>query len=214
MVRRLGSKNEIAVDVRVLAATNRPLTEAVEAKVLREDLFYRLNVFQISLPPLRDRKEDIPMLVEAVIRNLNEKNDTRVTDLHPEVLAQLMSYSWPGNVRELRNVLERAVIVAREGSIMPGHLPPSFGAPSELRAMAPRSSDGLSITFEAGKQLRELEEAYIRLTLKQTNNQKKKAAEILGISLRTLHNRLAEFAAAEAAGAAAHKASSGNGAGG
>ena len=104
-VRRLGGQGEIPVDVRVLAATNRPLDEALDKKQLREDLFYRLNVFNILLPPLRHRKEDIPGISEALIRILNQRNDCRVTHIEPEALGMLMSYSWPGNIRELRNIL-------------------------------------------------------------------------------------------------------------
>jgi DNA-binding NtrC family response regulator len=211
-VRRVGGKSEIPVDVRVLAATNRPVEEAVEKKLLREDLYYRLNVFHIALPPLRHRKEDIPILAEALVRGLNEKNGTRVTELHQDVLARLVSHSWPGNVRELRNVLERAVIIAREGAILPGHLPPGFRVPAGPPAPSPGSSQDSAITVEAGKQLHEVEEAYIRLTLKQAHNNKRRAAQILGISERTLHNRLAEFAVADAqADYAARSASSGNG---
>jgi DNA-binding NtrC family response regulator len=218
-VRRLGGKNEIPVDVRVLAATNRPPHEAVEKKFLREDLYYRLNVFQIALPPLRHRLEDIPPIVEAMIRDLNEKGQYRITDLHPETLARLMDHSWPGNVRELRNVLERAVIMAGEGTVLPAHLPLLFRVPETRHAQqtpaSPRVSDGSTLTIEGGRQLCEVEEAYIRLTLKQTNNNKKQAAQILGISIRTLHNRLAEFAAAEAkSGSGKPNAAVGTGVGG
>jgi len=215
-IRRLGGKTEIPVDVRVLAATNRSPQEAVEKKLLREDLYYRLNVFHIALPPLRHRMEDVPYIIEAMIRSLNEKGSYRVTDLHPEVLTHLMSHSWPGNVRELRNVLERAVIVAGEGTVLPEHLPLSFRVPEARQqspAAPPRPASESGINIEGGLQLRAVEEAYIRLTLKQTHNNKKQAAQILGISIRTLHNRLAEFAAAEAA-AAAGKASLGTGVGG
>ncbi len=201
-IRRLGGKTEIPVDVRVLAATNRPPQEAVEKKLLREDLYYRLNVFHIALPPLRHRLEDIPHIVDAMLRGLNEKDNCRVTDLHPEALTHLMAHSWPGNVRELRNVLERAVIVAGEGTIVPGHLPLSFRvpeAPPQNPGSPPHPVSDSAITIEGGLQLRAVEEAYIRLTLKQTKNNKKQTAQILGISIRTLHNRLAEFAAADAA---------------
>ena len=195
-VRRLGGKMEISVDVRVLAATNRPVQEALEKKVLRDDLYYRLNVFHIDLPPLRHRKEDIPGLVQALIQDLNDKHECSVVDIHPEVLAKLMNHSWPGNIRELRNVLERAVIVAREGSILPSHLPPAFYVPTEPAMVTPGVEEHHSITVEAGKQLREVEKAYIQLTLKQTKNNKRRAAEMLGMSVRTLHSRLAELAAA------------------
>ena len=194
-VRRLGGKMEIAVDVRVLAATNRTMPEALEKKLLREDLYYRLNVFHIDLPPLRHRKEDIPSLIQALIRDLNGKHECRVTDVHPEVLARLMSHTWPGNIRELRNVLERAVIVAREGTIMANHLPPAFHIPQEQPIAPPGQEERNTITIEAGKPLRDIEKAYIQLTLKQTKNNKRRAAEMLGMSVRTLHSRLAELAA-------------------
>jgi len=198
-VRRLGGQNEISVDVRVLAATNRPIEDAVEKKLLREDLFYRLNVFKIALPPLRHRKEDIPPISATLIEGLNRRNDCRVTDLDPEALGLLMGYAWPGNVRELRNVLERAVIMAREGTILAKHLPPGFGRLQEMPTpKPPRPAGPPAIVFEAGKPLEEVEEAYIRLTLNHTNNNRTKAAEILGISLRTLYKRIAEFAAADA----------------
>src|SRR6266403_1065170 len=145
-VRRLGGRTETFVDVRVLAATNRTMQEALEKKLLREDLYYRLNVFQIDLPPLRHRKEDIPALTQALIHNLNEKHDCRVADLHPEVLARLINHSWPGNIRELRNVLERAVVVAREGTILPSHLPPTFHVRQDQAVPVPAVEDRPSIT--------------------------------------------------------------------
>src|SRR6202045_2675994 len=111
-VRRLGGKNEIAVDVRVVASTNKVLEEALRKGELREDLYYRLNVFQVPLPPLRQREGDLPLLTETLIEMLNRKHETRIVDVNAEVRELLRRYSWPGNVRELRNVLERAVILA------------------------------------------------------------------------------------------------------
>ena len=200
-VRRLGGQGEISVNVRVLAATNRPLDEALEKKQLREDLFYRLNVFNIFLPPLRHRKEDIPGISEALIRILNQRNDCRVTHLDAEALGVLMGYSWPGNIRELRNILERAVVIAREGVLSAHHFPAGFNLPKRpassvatpAAVVAPESASG----FEPGKSLQQMEEAYIRLTLAHTNNNRQRAAEILGISLRTLYKRLSEFSKAE-----------------
>jgi DNA-binding NtrC family response regulator len=195
-VRRLGGKEEFPVDVRVLAATNRPVDEAIEKKLLREDLYFRLNVFQIVLPPLRHRREDIPAIGEALIHSLNRKNGTRVTDIHAEALAMLMDYSWPGNVRELRNVLERAMIIAHEGTVLARHLPRDFGLASQISLSKPprRDGDASVLLAEPGKPLREVEEAYIRLTLKQCGNNRTRAAQVLGISLRTLYKRLAEMA--------------------
>lgn len=200
-VRRLGGKVEFPVDVRVLAATNRPLQQALEGKTLREDLYYRLNVFHIALPPLRHRKEDIPALAEAIIRDLNRKHEFRIAELHPDTLNLLMGYAWPGNIRELRNILERAAVMAKEGALLPSHLPRTFGLPPvqpQQAPPAPEASAAISapaaISMEAGQRLSEIEKAYIQLTLKSTGNNKKRAAQILGISLRTLHNRLAGFA--------------------
>jgi DNA-binding NtrC family response regulator len=199
-IRRLGATSEISVDVRVLAATNKSLAELIQTKLFREDLFYRLNVFQIAIPPLRDRKDDILALTEAIIKDLNAKYDYRVTDVHPAALERLHDHSWPGNVRELRNVLERALIAAREGTLLPAHLARTFGAnapiPMAAESMA-APQNGNSISMEAGHPLSELEKAYIQLTLKSTGNNKKRAAQILGISLRTLHSRVTEFAAEE-----------------
>ena len=146
-VRRLGGVSEIPIDVRVLAATNRPIQECLANRALREDLFYRLNVFHIALPPLRHRKEDIPALAEAMIRDLNLKHDCRIAEVHPATLERLMNHQWPGNIRELRNILERAAIVAKEGTLLPG-------APSaELRRARPAGagpSPGKRVTSRKG----------------------------------------------------------------
>jgi transcriptional regulator with PAS, ATPase and Fis domain len=207
-VRRLGGSGEIPVDVRVLAATNRPVQEAIDGKLLREDLYYRLNVFQIALPPLRHRKEDIPGLAEVILRDLNQKNDFRIAEIHPAAMERLVNHNWPGNIRELRNVLERAAIVAQEGAILANHLPRTFGTSVEhLQASPAERDDQLALHIEAGKPLSEVEKAYIQLTLKKTGNNKKRAAEILGISIRTLHNRLTEFAEEEAATVRANSSS-------
>jgi DNA-binding NtrC family response regulator len=191
-VRRLGGQSEAAVDVRVIASTNKVLEEALLKKQVREDLYYRLNVFHIGLPALRDRKEDIPAIAEALIRNLNRKHDCQVTDLATDVLECLHAYRWPGNVRELRNTLERAVILAGKGTIQQRHLPRSFGVSQTSGPGESVERDG-SIRIRPGCPLHEVEQAFIRSTLKFTNNNKKRAASLLGISIRTLHNRLAEL---------------------
>ena len=141
-VRRLGGKTEIAVDVRVVASTNKVLEDALRKGELREDLYYRLNVFQILLPSLRQREGDLPLLAEALIEMLNRKHDTRVVDVKPDVMEQFRRYSWPGNVRELRNVLERAVILAGEGTITKHHLPRDFGVPAGARPSQPEVGAG------------------------------------------------------------------------
>jgi DNA-binding NtrC family response regulator len=197
-VRRLGGKNEIVVDVRVIAATNKTLEEALRKGELREDLYYRLNVFQISLPPLRQREGDIPLLAEALIRDLNRKHSCKITEASKEVLEQLQRHNWPGNVRELRNVLERAVIIAGEGPLTPHHLPRDFGASIGSKPPADFQEPD-AVRLPVGTTVSEAEKALIQLTLQHTKNNKTRAAEILGISLKTLFNKLKEYGAAEEA---------------
>src|SRR5690348_14395357 len=202
-VRRLGGKSEFEVDVRVVAATNKVPEEAVRGGHLREDLYYRLNVFQVHLPPLRERKEDIRPIAEALISDLNRKHECRVADLSPAVLEAFSHHPWPGNVRELRNVLERAVILAGEGSIELKHLPAflqgAARAPMSLdsgtEAPATPQEDHSVIRFSIGTTVEEAEKGLILRTLEHTRNNKTRAAEILGISLKTLHNKLKEYGA-------------------
>ncbi len=198
-VRRLGGKTDLPVDVRIISATNRPPEEAIKAKLLREDLYYRLNVFHLALPPLRDRKEDIPAISEAIIANLNSKHGCRVAGLHPDVIERFGQRSWPGNVRELRNVLERAVIIAGEGMIQLKHLAAENGTAPRIAtappaAPVPGADTGESLQIRPGAPLEEIERAYINVVLRATGNNKMKAAEILGISTRTLYNRLGQKA--------------------
>ena len=190
-IRRLGGTSETAIDVRILAATNQQPEKAIYEKRLREDLYYRLNVFQISLPALRHRKEDFASLVDALILEMNAKHDCKVDGIEGEVLAKLICHSWPGNVRELRNVLERMVIAAREGTLQPHQLPPTLGIPKlDLPAPEPQASG--EFKFREGATLDELERAYIQFTLNRIGNNKRRAAKILGIGERTLHSRVAE----------------------
>jgi DNA-binding NtrC family response regulator len=206
-VRRLGGKSEFEVDVRVVAATNKVPEEAVRGGHLREDLFYRLNVFQIHLPPLRDRLEDIQPIAAALTSDLNRKHDCRVSEVSAEVLDALERHNWPGNVRELRNVLERAVILAGEGAIQMKHLPAflqnhsvsvvaaaaSAGTTAAENHPAPPPDDGETVKFQIGTTVEEAEKALILRTLEHTGHNKTRAAGILGISLKTLHNKLKEY---------------------
>ncbi len=202
-VRRLGASKEQQVDVRVVASTNQKLEQAIADSKFREDLFYRLNVFHISLPPLRERKEDLPSLCNALIEGLNRKHQTRVTDLQQQVLETFFAHSWPGNVRELRNVLERAIILAGEGTVKMIHLPKSFGLLPTSKTMldaavaASAASAGgddqlLRVTLPVGTTLDQAERELIDITLKHTNNNRTRAADILGISIKTLFNKLKE----------------------
>src|SRR5690242_8661981 len=196
-VRRLGSKGEISVDVRVIAATNRNVEEALKKGDLREDLYYRLNVFQISLPPLRQRMSDLHVLCDTLITHLNRKHSCNITHVTPDVMEAFKKHSWPGNVRELRNVLERAVIMAGEGAIQTAHLPYDFGVSVGSRPPA-EVFEPDTVRLPVGTTVGDAEKALIQLTLQHTKNNKTRAAEILGISLKTLFNKLKEYGASEA----------------
>jgi len=197
-LRRLGSKVETTVDVRVLAATNKVPEEAVARGELRTDLYYRLNVFNIHMPPLREHKEDIPDLVHALLAEMSAKHGRKVTTVSEAVLNLFRNYSWPGNVRELRNTLERAVIVCDSAVIETKHLPPGFGQ----AAVRPSADDPDAVRLGVGTTVEEAEKLLILKTLEATSNNKTRAAEILGISLKTLHNKLKEYGSASTEGSA------------
>jgi transcriptional regulator with PAS, ATPase and Fis domain len=182
--RRVGGKTEIQVDVRVVAATNRVPTEALAQGQLREDLFYRLNVFTIALPPLRDRRDDIALLVKTFIEEFNRQDNRQVRGLTPEAERELERYPWPGNVRELRNVVQRAVVLSSTGLIDTEHLP------ENLLRSAPPPSVSRSGTIMP---IREMERDAILRALEETNQDKRRAAQLLGISLKTLYNKLAKY---------------------
>ena len=180
--RRLGGRQEISVDVRVIAATNQNPQDAVHSGKLREDLFYRLNVFALDLPPLRARREDIPLLVQTFLTEFNRTNAKGIRAVDQEAMYLLERYPWPGNIRELRNVIERATILAESEFIEPRHLPPT---------LISRGGESLpTLTITPGTTVDEAERRLILLTLDHTRNNKTRAAEILGISLKTLHNKL------------------------
>lgn len=183
-LRRLGSKHEVPVDVRLLAATNRDPEDAVRAGALREDLLYRLNVIRIHLPPLKDRREDLPLLAQHLITQLAEKHNRPARFLSAAALSVLQYHAWPGNVRELRNVIERAVVICSGEQIERHHFAPY---PIDQRERL-RIED--TISFPVGTPLEEVERQMILRTLIKTGNNKTRAAELLGISLKTLHNKL------------------------
>jgi len=181
--RRLGGRVEQSVDVRIIAATNADPVEAVKAGKLREDLFYRLNVFSLRLPPLRERKEDLPLLIQSFINEFNARNQKAIVGVDHEAMRMLEQHSWPGNVRELRNVIERATILAPGPLIEPKHLPPVVEGETPASREAP-------MALAAGITVEEAERRLIMMTLAHTRDNKTRAAEILGISLKTLHNKL------------------------
>ena len=214
--RRLGSKVETPTNVRIVAATNKDPQEAVENGELRGDLFYRLNVFNIQMPPLRDHRGDVKVVAEKMIDDMNERHDCNVAGMSDELVERLVSYDWPGNVRELRNVIERATILAGSGTIGVEHLPPKFGeagfapmarqpraskngAASAIPTLTPaeeRRAEERTVSVEVGTTVDEAERQLILKTLHSTQNNKTKAAEILGISSKTLQNKLKEYSAA------------------
>ncbi|MBI4536904.1 MAG: sigma-54-dependent Fis family transcriptional regulator [candidate division NC10 bacterium] len=185
-VRRLGGKTEFQVDVRVIAATNKNLQEAVQSGSLREDLYYRLNVVRLHLPALRDRREDIPLLVQTFIEEFNEKHGRHIRALTDEAQAVLLGHAWSGNVRELRNSIEHAVVLCQDEWIGTQQLPQDLGA--ARRDLGPET-----VAFPVGTTVEEAERALILKTLQSVGNNKTKAAEILGISLKTLHNKLNRY---------------------
>jgi DNA-binding NtrC family response regulator len=182
--RRLGGRAEQSVDIRVIAATNADPAAAVRKGTLREDLYYRLNVVGIQLPPLRERKDDLPLLIDTFIREFSAQNARTVTGVSPAARRALDEYAWPGNVRELRNVIERAMIVAAGRLIEVGDLPP-LGRALPPQPGGERLAPGMTVD--------DVERRLIMLTLEHTGNNKTRAAELLGISLKTLHNKLNRF---------------------
>ena len=188
-LRRLGSKAETPVDVRVIAATNKDPLQAVAAGELRADLYYRLNVFNIQMPPLRVHSGDLGLIAEKIIADMNEKHGCKVTGMTAGLRTRLEAHRWPGNVRELRNMLERAVVLKAHGQLDLEDLPPGFG---EVASAASQGSD-TAVHVEVGTTVDEAERQLILKTLASTQNNKTKAAEILGISTKTLQNKLKEY---------------------
>jgi two-component system response regulator HydG len=179
---RLGGTRTMRVDVRIVAATNQDLAQMVKDKRFREDLFYRLNVITINVPPLRDRREDIPMLAHHFVRVYAAKNNRKLEGLTDEAVRQLEAYSWPGNVRELENVVERAVVLARGGRIEVADLPP------EIAGATPLPEGMLSI--RVGTPLAEVEARLLEETLRVTKGNKTLTARLLGIDVRTVARKL------------------------
>jgi DNA-binding NtrC family response regulator len=176
----------VSVDVRIIAATNLNLGEEVKAKRFRDDLYYRLNVIELKLPPLRERREDIPLLVEAFLKKCGDARRKEVKGVSESTLAMLMDYSWPGNVRELENVIERAVTLNRGEKIVPEDLPPAVqGARGDRRVLDEAAERTLS--------LEAVEKEYILKILDKMGGNKYQAAHALGIDRKTLYRKLAEI---------------------
>jgi two-component system response regulator HydG len=184
----LGSTKTVKVDIRILAASNRILKDEVKKGTFREDLFYRLNVVPIYLPPLRERKEDVPLLIEHFLTVYNEKNGRKLQGFHPRALDALMRYAWPGNIRELENVVERAVILTREDYVPFSDLPEAIRGASD-DDLSKEVREGL----RPGMTIKEMEHELIIKTLEDNDGNRTRTSRVLGITRRTLQHKLKEY---------------------
>jgi transcriptional regulator with PAS, ATPase and Fis domain len=183
VIERVGANQIVPVNVRIISATNKDLKTLVEQKVFREDLFYRINVIPINVPPLRERVEDIPLLAESFFRRIRLKNNKNIQGIGPETMRLLMAYSWPGNVRELKGAFEYAFVTCQEPMIQPYHLPPTIY----------REGKGGSIAKEMAFSKEEIKKQQLIQVLDQASGNQSKAAEILGISRVTVWNRMKRY---------------------
>jgi DNA-binding NtrC family response regulator len=196
---RVGGIKTIKVDVRLITATNSDLRKLVEAGRFREDLYYRLNVVTLKVPPLRERKEDIPLLVKVFLAELCVENNKNVRSISPDVLDSLIGHDWPGNVRELRNVIESLLVLCPGETIELAQLPPTIRRPPKEKevVVSPREAaetPGPKILLPAGTSLQDAEKLLIQETLRNNDNNISRTARILNISRRTLHRKLNEYA--------------------
>jgi transcriptional regulator with PAS, ATPase and Fis domain len=182
--RRLGGTKLITVDTRIIAATNRNLEEAVKQGAFREDLYYRLNVVPIRLPPLRERGDDIPLLVDRFLSEFATQHHREPKEVSREAMRLLRLYAWPGNIRQLRNLMERLVITVKDPAIRPEHLPEEIQASKE---------DARTMIVTLGSSLEQIEREAIQRTLAEVTNHREKAAKLLGISLRALQYKIKEY---------------------
>jgi len=187
--RRVGGNHEINIDARIIAASNRDPQKAITDGRMREDLYYRLNVFPIDVPPLRERLEDIPLFSHFFLQKLNETEEKKVEKIDPDFIEALQAYEWPGNVRELRNVVNRAFIMARTDTLTVDCLPDKLAGNRRKR-----SKNAVSIPL--GQPMEEVERIVIEETLTMTDGDRRKTAEILGISYKTLYNKTKKYKSA------------------
>ena len=186
---RVGTNEPITVNVRLISATNRDLNEAIEKGTFRQDLYHRLKVISVKLPPLRQRREDIPLLIDHFLKDFNASHGKSVTSITPAARKVLMAHSWPGNVRELRNTIESMVVIDADGALDVDDLT------EDLQAVAPASSNAGQggAPSLVGRPLEEIDKFYIAETLKMTNGNREEAAKVLGIGERTLYRRIKEY---------------------
>jgi DNA-binding NtrC family response regulator len=182
-IKPVGGEKTIRVDVRIIAATNQDLKQAISQKKFREDLYYRLNVVPIHIPPLRERKEDIPLLVNHFLKKYNKKREVPIARVESETLKLLMDYDWPGNVRELKNAIERALILEDEDVLLPRGFPWFVGQ----RQMKTLASNNKVYNLE------ELEKRHIKRVLSETRGHRSQAAHLLGIDRKTLYQKIKKY---------------------
>jgi two-component system response regulator HydG len=183
---RVGSNEPIKVDVRLISATNRDLDEMVKEKQFREDLFFRIKGVTILLPPLRERREDIPLLSYYFLKQSSERYGKPAVSMKPQTQQLLVGYSWPGNVRQLKNVIENMVVLSPDGPLGPEHLP------TEIRPGGTHAPTG-DMNNLVGISMAQAERELIRNTLKMTNGNREQTAKILGIGERTLYRKIKEY---------------------
>lgn len=196
--RRVGGSEEIETDARIIAATNKDMSEAIEKGEFRKDLFYRLSVIELHVPPLRERKADIPLLADHFLEEFSDKHGVPKKELSDRSLDLLVNYHWPGNVRQLRNTIERCVILCQEGMITSQHIPKEIleSVDGDLKHVSVgdnNQNDPNQINLSVGLSMEEVERIFIGRTLDSVDNNKSKAAKILGVSRTTLHNKLDKY---------------------
>ena len=184
---RIGSNKPVQLDVRVIAATNQDLQTSLEEGTFRQDLYYRLKTLSIDIPPLRDRKEDIPVLAEHFLTKYNKVHKKGITSISPEVIEKLVSYSWPGNVRELEKIIERGVVLTKGDSLIPDHLP------VEMSRVQPADSQQVFTGTTLAEAVEDIETKIIRNALEKSGDNRKTAADMLGISLRSLQYKIKKY---------------------
>jgi DNA-binding NtrC family response regulator len=196
-IERVGGSKPIELDVRLVAATNRNLEQLVREGKFREDLFFRLNVVRITMPPLRERAEDVPLLLAHYVKIFSQENNSPPLTLEPGALATLQAYPWPGNIRELRNFCENAVVLRRGGSLTEYDLEPKYrGASAPAGAGASSSSSaapGFSAPPSNSLSVEDNEKRLLREALIKARGNRTQAAELMGISRRTLHRKIAQW---------------------
>jgi transcriptional regulator with PAS, ATPase and Fis domain len=188
---RVGGNKTLKVDIRIIAASNRDLQEAVRNSTFREDLYYRLNVVNIKLPPLRERKEDIPFLIQFFVEKFNKKYQMKVKGVSQRAMSVLMDYSWSGNVRELENTIESSLVIHTPEVLDLHHLPQEIREFKEEREVIP---------IRIGTPLEDVEREILLQTLKATKGNKQKAAKLLGINVRTIHRKIEELQSVSTSG--------------